>query len=94
MLPSADWIVQHAPLPEGVWGETNWSTRTITIDSRLPAAAERSTRAHEFVHVSRGPVPADPALAAREELVVEKITARKLIDIHDLAEAIVESDDP
>lgn len=88
------WTVTHKPLPEQVLGEVHWPTRTITIDPRQPAAAARSTLAHELEHIRRGPLPADPVLAAREELVVEKVTARSLISVHALGEALAESDDP
>ena len=43
---------------------------------------------HELVHVERGPAPADPHLRAREEATVERETARRLIPLSALAEAL------
>ena len=88
-----DWTIQQTPLPGDLFGDICWPTKTITIDPRLPAAARRSTLAHEIEHARRGPAPDDPVLAAREELAVEKAAARRLIDIHALADAMIESDD-
>lgn len=87
------WRLAWVDLPGRTVGETCWTTRTITIDPRIPAAARRCTLTHELVHVERGPIPA-PAYQAREEVAVERETARRLIGLHDLAEALAESDQP
>ena len=50
--------------------------------------------AHELVHVERGPVPADPWLAAREERAVEAEAARRLIPLEALAGALAWSRRP
>ena len=94
MATPASWTIKRIPLPDGIWGYTDWPNRVISIDARLPAAAQRSTLAHELVHAERGPTPVEPVLAAREELAVEKAAARSLINVHDLSEALAESDDP
>lgn len=60
---------------------------TITLHPLLTQAERRSTLAHELVHLERGPAP--PHLTAREELLVEEIAARRLVDLDDLADAIV-----
>lgn len=60
---------------------------TITLHPLLTQAERRSTLAHELVHLERGPAP--PHLAGREELLVEEIAARRLVDLDDLADAIV-----
>lgn len=60
---------------------------TITLHPLLTQAERRSTLAHELVHIERGPVP-DWAWP-REELIVEEIAARRLVDLDDLADAIV-----
>lgn len=59
---------------------------TIILHPLLTQAERRSTLAHELVHLERGPAP--PHLAAREELIVEEIAARRLVDLDDLADAI------
>lgn len=60
---------------------------TITLHPLLTQAERRSTLAHELVHLERGQPP--PHLAAREELLVEEIAARRLVSLVDLADAIV-----
>lgn len=51
----------------------------IWLCSTLTQAERRCTLTHELVHRERGPVPTDPAAAAREEQIVDEITARRLI---------------
>ena len=60
---------------------------TITLHPLLTQAERRSTLAHELVHVERGQPP--PHLVAREEQLVEEIASRRLVDLDDLADAIV-----
>lgn len=84
----AEWTLRIAPLPKGVMGETYWPTKTITLRPDLLQAERRCTIAHELTHIERGPVPVEPVLAAREELTVEKETARRLIPIERLADAL------
>ena len=61
--------------------------RTITLHPLLTQAERRSTLAHELVHFERGPTL--PHLTAREEALVEEIASRRLVDLDDLADAIV-----
>jgi len=58
----------------GVW----CSPMEIALSRMLGQAERRCTITHETVHVERGPVSADPRLAAREELAVDEIAARRL----------------
>ena len=60
---------------------------TITLNPLMTQAERRSTLAHELVHLERGAVPGH--LRAREEILVEAISARRLVDLDDLADAIV-----
>jgi len=77
----------RARLAPAIMGQ--WLTSGDLALSRLLGQAERRcTITHETVHVERGPVPADPRLAAREELVVDEIAARRLIPLGDLIDAI------
>lgn len=76
---SAKWTLQSGHL-------TCWATRTITLDKGLLQAERRSTLAHELEHVRRGPVP--EAYWPREEITVEVEAARRMIDLHDLGEAL------
>ncbi|MFC2623676.1 MAG: ImmA/IrrE family metallo-endopeptidase [Propionibacterium acidifaciens] len=88
------WAVEQAALPSGQSGRVDWARRVVTVDCRLSAAQRRCTLAHELVHVERGPVPADPWLAAREEAAVEAEAARRLIGIDALADALAWSSQP
>lgn len=63
-------------------GARIWLCRT------LAQAERRCTLTHELVHRERGPVPTDPAAAAREEQIVDEITARRLITLSQLAEGL------
>ena len=84
----ADWTLIWAHLPTGLMGYTDWRNKSITLDRRLLQAERRCTIAHELEHIRRGPVPADPVLAAREEEAVNRATARRMITIRDLGEAL------
>lgn len=76
---------QHR-LPDQIMGLQRgariWLCRTLT------QAERRCTLTHELVHRERGPVPADPAAAAREEQIVDEITARRLITLPQLADGL------
>lgn len=75
-------------------GLTCWSDQTVTLDKTLMQAERRCTIAHEVEHIRRGPVPAEPVLAAREESAVEQAVARRLIPIRALGEALAWSQHP
>lgn len=82
-----DWLLGWADLPGGLMGVTSHRRRLIVLDKGLLQAERRCTLAHELEHVSRGPMPADPVLAAREELDIERTVALKLIPADKLIEA-------
>lgn len=90
----AAWTLRQADLPRGVHGFTDFIAGTVTIDRRLLQVERRCTVAHEIVHIERGPVPADPVLAAREESAVEAETARRLIELHELGGALAWANHP
>ena len=83
-----DWALEWVHLPADLLGLTDFRTRTVLLDARLLQAERRCTLAHELEHVGRGPMPADPVLAAREEAAIDRAVARKLIDIGELGEAL------
>lgn len=62
--------------------------RGIEIDRASRQRERRSTLAHELTHLERGPVPRHRHFAIREERTVEEITARRLISLEDLADAL------
>lgn len=61
----------------GPMGETDFEAKTISLRRGMTWEERRSTVLHECLHVERGPVPM--GLARREELLVEKATARLLL---------------
>ena len=83
-----EWRLDWAWLPGALLGLTDHHAKTVTLDSRLLQAERRCTIAHEIEHIERGPSPTDPVLAAREEEGIDRAVARKLIDLHDLGEAL------
>lgn len=78
-----DWLLEWDQLPEGICGEINWPTHTITIDPRLSQAQRRCTLAHELEHVVRG-----PGGGPREEREVEGMAARRLVELDALVDAV------
>lgn len=86
------WALCFDRLPTGTWAVTNFPTHTVTLDDRLLQVERRSAIAHEVTHIERGPVPSEHVMAAREELAVEKVTARRLISIEHLGEALAWAD--
>ena len=71
----------------GAPGITDFEESTISLRRGLTQAQRRTTVLHECLHVERGPVPT--TLAAREELRVEKETARLLLpDLRVVASAL------
>ncbi|MFC9514362.1 ImmA/IrrE family metallo-endopeptidase [Nocardiaceae bacterium NPDC056970] len=66
-----------------------WTTDGIEIDRTSNQRERRHTLAHEIVHMHRGPVPDHPHFAMREEQAVDRITARLLIPLDDLIDALV-----
>jgi hypothetical protein len=83
--------VVYDDLPPRRRGEVDFTTQTITLHRRLDPTAQRCTLAHELVHLERGPVMM--CHAPREERTVAAIAARRLVSIHDLAEAMRWSQD-
>lgn len=83
-----EWVLLWGDLPPGIKGVTDWEARTVTLSRRLRQRERRCTIAHEHLHVTRGPVPDDPVSVAREEVAIERLVARALIPLADLAEAL------
>lgn len=77
-------LLWHDGGPKGI---TNFANQTISLRRGMTQAERRSTVLHECLHVERGPVLS--TLAAREELRVEKETARLLLaDLERLGDAL------
>ncbi len=73
-------------LPDGVRGI--WSPGVIALDHRLGRRQRNATLAHELIHDERGigQPTATPAMMEREEAIVRRITAERLIPADELAE--------
>lgn len=72
---------------DGPMGLTNFKAQTISLRRGMTQAERRSTVLHECLHIERG--PALSTLAAREELRVERETARLLLPcIRQVGEAL------
>lgn len=68
-------------------GVTDFELATVSLRRGMTQAQRRTTVLHECLHVERGPVPA--TLAGREELRVEKETARLLLPDLDVVAAVL-----
>jgi hypothetical protein len=78
-------------LPPDTLGYTDGAT--VVLANGLTQAERRCTLTHELGHVHRGPLPADPWLAAREHAAIDREAARLLVELHALADALRWSDD-
>lgn len=78
-------------LPDGDLGLCSHEHRLLVMSRRQTQAERRCTLEHELGHLERGPVPAH--MVEREEVVVEREAARRLIDIRKLGEAMAWSTD-
>lgn len=72
-------------------GVTDFSTKTIWLDDRQKPYELRSTKAHEIVHVERGPAPEH--LRDKEELICEDTGARRALPLIHLLDAVAWSRD-
>lgn len=73
--------------PLGLQGRT--THRGIELHHKSRQRERRSTLGHEVSHLERGPVPDHPHYAHREEQVVEELTARRMINLPELVDAVL-----
>ncbi|WP_338020921.1 hypothetical protein [Rhodococcus sp. YH1] len=66
----------------------------IYLDCRLNQTGRRCTLTHEIIHLERGPVPHHPYFAAIEEHIVEVLSARRLITLPHLLDALAWTQHP
>lgn len=77
-------------LPDGEMGAWVPSANTILIDDRLSQVERRCTVMHELIHRLRQDVPdLPPPLADRQERECNRRTARLLIDLGELLDALL-----
>lgn len=82
-----DWTLEWAHLPPGVWGVTDFESRTVTLRHGLSQAERRCTIAHETQHILRG--PCHSTMEAWEEATVDRHAARLLLpDVRAVGEAL------
>lgn len=86
-LQAMPWLsIDRAPMGER--GRYYQQHRAILTRHGLRGPAYFTALAHEIIHAQRGDAPCcSPELEARQEAIVNRDTARLLIDIRDLAEA-------
>ncbi|MFL6139142.1 MAG: ImmA/IrrE family metallo-endopeptidase [Frankiaceae bacterium] len=83
-----------AALDDDVMGDYDHEQRVVRLDRGLRQAERRCTAAHEYVHAVRGDLPSCTDWHERkQERVVERVAARLLIPLEDLARASLWSDD-
>ena len=71
-------------------GQYLHSERRITLDPRMPRHQARSVLCHELRHADAGDEHADcRKILTRQERLADRIAARLLIDVIDLADALV-----
>lgn len=84
------YLADHHPHVHVVWtrlpGDYRGVTdgRTIWMDERLCQVQRREVVTHETLHIERGIIPADD----NEERRVERLAAKRLIDLDDLVDAL------
>lgn len=78
----------NADLPVTQAGLTDCNNR-VWINRRLTQASRRTTLTHELCHIDNGPLSEHPEYAAREERAIEHRTARLLLTVDDLIDALV-----
>lgn len=81
------WTLHWTDLPDGTLAKTDFRARTVTLTTGLTQAERRCTIAHENEHIARGPAPA--SYEHRDELEVRKATARRMIPLPALVEAML-----
>lgn len=82
--------IATAPLPDGEMGRWIPSTQTILLSPDLTATERRCTLVHELVHRLHKDDPnAGPFLRERQERECRKRSAKLLIRLNDLLQALV-----
>lgn len=94
LLHYPDITVEFRDLEPGLLGFTDVAAGRIVLDRSLTQAERRSVLAHELEHVDRDGVLDEPHLCEREDLIVDRRAARKLIHLRHLVDALLWSADP
>nr|WP_256979953.1 hypothetical protein [Rhodococcus sp. 15-1154-1] len=79
----------HVTYPDGGTGCLGrWTKDGIEINRTSTQRERRCTLGHEIVHVERGPMPEDRMLALKEERIVDRIAANRLIELDQLIDVL------
>ena len=84
--------MRFVDLPIGLLGYTDLAAGIVVLARSLTQVERRCTLTHELEHVHRGHIPRDPVLLAREEDLVEQLSARRLVSLRELIDALLWSD--
>lgn len=76
-------VIRTYELPGTFWGLQQG--RRIWLCSKLNVAQQRSTLAHEIIHLERGIPPVDEFLRKKEEQICDWFASRRLIRAHEFA---------
>lgn len=80
-----------APL-RGAWMPAE---RVILIDDGISTVERRCALAHEIAHIDTGDQPTDLCFfARRQETAADRLAARRLVDVHELASVVRWCRDP
>ena len=69
-----------------------WTRNEIQLDRTANQSERRTVLTHELCHVESGPMPLDARAAIIEERAIELRTAKMLITLDQLTEALIEHD--
>lgn len=75
-------------LPDGQYGAYDEAGKTIYLCRSLTQRERRGTLTHELLHVRRGQPAGDQWLIDKEERTVDELSARLLIDLDALIDAL------
>ena len=87
-------VIVYDRVPEGATWHRDDTGDCITIDERATRRERRALLAHELIHVERGighPV-ATAATMEREEAIVRRETALRLVPLDELADLVTRRD--
>ena len=81
--------VQIEPLDSETWGYYDAESQVIRLDSQLTQVERRCTLQHEILHAQRGDEPCATAWhEAKQERLVDRLAARRLVDLTALADEL------
>lgn len=83
-----DWVIRHRHLL-GVPEVMCVARRVILLENSASRAVRRSNLAHAIAHIDLEHEATTGVLSSRQELAADKLAARRLIGVRELADAVV-----